>query len=54
MRREPLRVTRNPAIRNSAAVDRPWLTMYSVEPAWPWLVITKIPRMMKPKWEMEV
>lgn len=48
-----LRDTRNPAIRNSAAVDMPWLTMYSVAPDWPWLVITKMPRMMKPKCEME-
>ena len=49
-----LRDTRNPAIRNSAAVEMPWLTMYSVEPDWPWLVITKMPRMMKPKCEIEV
>ena len=54
MRRLPLRDTRNPAIRNSAAVDSPWLTMYSVDPDWPWLVITKMPRMMKPKWEIDV
>jgi len=26
---------RKPAIRNSAAVDKPWFTMYSVEPDWP-------------------
>ena len=32
----------------------PWLTMYSVEPDWPWVVITKMPRMMKPKCEIEV
>ena len=45
---------RKPAIRNSAAVDSPWFTMYSVEPDWPWLVITKMPRMMKPKWLIDV
>ena len=54
MRRVPLRDTRNPAIRNSAAVEMPWLTMYSVDPDWPWLVITKMPRMMKPKCEIDV
>ena len=30
--RDPRRDTRNPAIRNSAAVEMPWLTMYSVDP----------------------
>ncbi|NEW30931.1 hypothetical protein GV790_30410, partial [Nocardia cyriacigeorgica] len=28
----PRRDTRNPAIRNNAAVEMPWLTMYSVAP----------------------
>ena len=54
IRRDPRRDTRNPAIRNNAAVEMPWLTMYSVEPDWPWLVITKMPRMMKPKCEIDV
>ncbi|SKS59933.1 Uncharacterised protein [Mycobacteroides abscessus subsp. abscessus] len=35
MSREPLRVTRNPATSISAAVEMPWLTMYSVEPDCP-------------------
>lgn len=37
----------------SAAVEIPWLTMYSVAPDWPWEVIAKMPMMMKPKCEME-
>ncbi len=32
MVRVPRRLTRKPAIKNSAAVEMPWLTMYSVEP----------------------
>jgi hypothetical protein len=32
----------------------PWLTMYSVDPDCPWLVITKMPRMMKPKCDIDV
>ena len=44
----------NPAIRNSAPVAKPWLTMYSVAPDWPWLVSTKMPSTMKPKCETDV
>ena len=44
----------NPAIRNRAPVAKPWLTMYSVAPDWPWLVSTKMPSAMRPKWEMDV
>jgi hypothetical protein len=52
--REPLRETRNPAMRNSAAVESPWLTMYSVDPVCDWLVIAKIPSTMNPKCEIDV
>lgn len=41
-------------MRKSPAVENPWLTMYSVEPAPPTLVIAKMPRTMKPKWLIEV
>jgi hypothetical protein len=51
---EPRRVIRNPARMNSAPVAKPWLTMYSVAPATPWLVIAKMPSAMKPKCETEV
>ena len=43
-----------PAIRNSAAVEKPWLTMYSVDPDWPVEVNAKTPSTMKPKCETEV
>jgi hypothetical protein len=52
--RDPRRLIRNPAMRNSAAVEKPWLTMYSVEPDCPWVVIAKMPRTMNPKWLIEV
>ena len=39
---------------NSPAVEKPWLTMYSVEPDWPCDVIAKMPRVMKPKCDSEV
>ena len=35
-------------------MDRPWLTMYRVDPATPWLVRAKMPSTMKPKWEIDV
>ncbi|CFR85775.1 Uncharacterised protein [Mycobacterium tuberculosis] len=35
-------------------MDRPWLSMYSVDPLWPWVVMTKMPAMMNPKCEIEV
>ena len=41
-------------MRNSAAVENPWLTMYSVEPLWPVVVIAKMPRAMNPKCETDV
>ena len=41
-------------MRNSAAVEKPWLSMYRVEPAWPWLVIANTPSAMKPKCEIDV
>ena len=44
---------RNPATMNSAPVTNAWLTMYRVAPDTPWLVITKTPSVMSPKWEME-
>ena len=44
----------NPAIRNSAPVANPWFTMYSVAPAWPWLVIAKMPSVIRPMWDTEV
>lgn len=53
MSREPRREIRNPAISISTAVEMPWLTMYSVAPDWPWLVIAKMPMMMKPKCEID-
>ena len=39
---------------NSAPVANAWLTMYSVAPATPWLVMTNTPSVMKPKCETEV
>ena len=53
MSREPRREIRKPATSISAAVEMPWLTMYSVAPDWPWLVIAKMPMMMKPKCEID-
>ena len=41
-------------MRNSAPVEKPWLTMYSVAPDWPWVVIAKMPSAMKPKCDTEV
>ena len=41
-------------MRNSAAVEKPWLTMYSDAPAWLCAVIAKMPSAMKPKCEIDV
>ena len=43
-----------PARRNSPAVEKPWLTMYSVDPDWPCVVRAKMPSVMNPKWDTEV
>ena len=50
----PRRATSIAPIRNSAAVENPWLSMYSVAPAPPTDVIAKMPSTMKPKWLTEV
>ena len=46
---EPRRETIQPATKNIAAVEKPWLNMYKIAPLWPWDVIAKIPIVMKPK-----
>ena len=35
-------------------MEKPWLTMYRVEPLWPWDVSAKMPSTMNPKWLTEV
>ena len=51
--REPRREARNPTTRNSAPVEKPWLTMYSVAPEPPCVVKAKTPSAMKPKCETD-
>ncbi len=53
IRSDPRRMIMNPTRMNSAPVTNAWLTMYSVAPDTPWLVIAKMPSVMSPKWEME-
>ena len=43
-----------PAMRNSAAVEKPWLSMYRIEPDIDTWVIAKMPSTMKPKWLTDV
>ena len=54
IRRDPRRRISIAATRNSAAVAKPWLTMYSAEPDWPVDVIAKMPSTMNPKCETDV
>ena len=43
-----------PATRNNAAVENPWLNIYSVAPLCACEVIAKIPIVMNPKCEIDV
>ncbi len=51
---DPLRLIRKPASRNSAPVEKPWFTMYSVAPEPASAVMAKTPIVMKPKCEIDV
>jgi hypothetical protein len=49
-----LRLIIQPAIKKSAAVENPWLTIYKFAPDIPCDVIAKIPIVMNPKCEIDV
>ena len=54
IRLDPLaRCIKNPAVKNSAAVDKPCAIMYTTEPLWPIVVNTKIPSAINPKCDIE-
>jgi hypothetical protein len=42
-----------PTSRNRAPVEIPWLTICTTPPWMPWVVMAKVPRMMKPRWATE-
>jgi hypothetical protein len=52
--RDPPRAMSRPTTMNSIPVDRPWLTMYSADPAKACVEKAKIPSAMNPKCAIEV
>lgn len=50
----PCLLVRNPATKNRAAVEIPWLSMYRAAPACDCGESAKTPRTMKPKCEIDV